>query len=157
MTIDEVGENMVKYLFHDGWAVKFDDVKHGDFRHFCAIKKDGPHNAFTGLDMLLFTIDDNPSDIVIRFLFSADPELISHDKSSIDNKVRVNNFEILRTTCLNILNRSGMIISDQKTEIRIKSQIPPDVDQKLPDVIATAYMVSHNCKVFNLVVSIISG
>jgi hypothetical protein len=136
MKIDEVEISLLQHLFHDGWALKLDDDIADDFKSFCAFKKDGPLNAFTRLDVILFSLDNNPEDVAIRFLFQADP-----DKWSIGKQVQANNYETLRLTCEYLLNKSGMNAEERHVNIGGKSTDNRGFDNGRPYHINPAYNV----------------
>jgi hypothetical protein len=136
MKIDEVEINLLQLLFHDGWALKLEDDISEDFKCFCAFKKEGPMDAFTRLDVTLFTLDNNPEDVAIRFLFQTD-----QDKWSLGKKVQENNCEALRLTCEYLLNKSGMDAEERQFNIGARSGDSRGFDNGIPGHINSAYKV----------------
>lgn len=133
MIIDEVEISLLQLLFHDGWALKLEDDISEDFKCFCAFKKEDPMNAFTRLDVILFTLDNNPEDVAIRFLFKADP-----DNWSIRKKVHEINCEALRMTCEYLLNKSGMVAEERQFNISARSSDSHWGDNGMPGHIDSA-------------------
>ena len=141
MKIDEVEISLLQHLFHDGWALKLDDDIAHDFKSFCAFKKDGPLNAFTKLDVVLFTLDNNPENVAIRFLFQADPGHSDSGTWSPGNKAGENTHKSLRRTCEYLLNKSGMNAEERHVTIGEKSTGNRGFDNGRPYHINPAYNV----------------
>jgi hypothetical protein len=108
LTIDGIGEVFVKQLTQRGWDVRIEDDWVGAFKDYCCSSKGRPLGAFTFLDLLLFTLDNDPANIEIRFMFYADPS--------------ENNFGILRNFCDSLLNGANIESNEQETLITPSSR-----------------------------------
>jgi len=141
MKIDKVEIALLQYLFDDGWALKLEEDIAEDFRCFCAFKKDGPLNGFTRVDVILFTLDNNPDDVAVRFLFQADPEREDLTAWSYGKKAQENTCEALRRTCESLLNKSGMNTEKRLVTIGTKSSENIGVENATPLRINSAHHV----------------
>ncbi len=118
-TIDDIGKVLLEQLSDAGWKVEIEDDSQ-KFKHFCAFNKNAPLGAFTRLDILLFILNNDPTNMEIRFLFLADPQIVGPNKRPFGKKVRESNFKVLRDVCV-VLMKGGIEAREEETEIRTKS------------------------------------
>ncbi len=121
-TIDGIGEVFVEQLTQRGWDVRIEDDWVGAFKDYWCSSKGRPLGAFTFLDLLLLTLDNDPANIEIRFMFYADPSIVSPNKRPFGRKVRENNFEVLRNFCVSLLNSANIESKEQETLITPSSR-----------------------------------
>lgn len=122
LTIDDIGKRLITQLNNSGWKVEIDTDYQADFKHFRAYNKNGPLKVFTRLDIVLFTLDNSPNNIEIRFIFLADPRLIDSNKRAFGKIVRKNNYEVLRNVCNYLLKGSEIEAKEEETLISPKSR-----------------------------------
>lgn len=121
-TIDGIGEVFVEQLTQRGWDVRIEDDWVGAFKDYWCSSKGRPLGAFTFLDLLLFTLDNDPANIEIRFMFYADPSIVGPSKRPFGRKVRENNFGVLRNFCVSLLNSANIESKEQETLITPSSR-----------------------------------
>lgn len=121
LTIDELAEALQVALTNSGWKTFVEDDD-PDFKHYPATTEDGPLEAFTRLDLILMTLDNNPSNVEIRFHFYADPQVVGPNKRPFGKRVRENNFRILRSVCDDLLNKAGIKAKQEEIEISTKAR-----------------------------------
>ena len=122
LTIDGIGEVFVEQLTQRGWDVRIEDDWVGAFKDYWCSSKGRPLGAFTFLDLLLFTLDNDPANVEIRFMFYADPSIVGPNKRPFGRKVRENNFGVLRNFCDSLLNSANIESNEQETLITPSSR-----------------------------------
>ncbi|HPB39180.1 MAG TPA: hypothetical protein PK125_13605 [Syntrophorhabdus sp.] len=120
--IDAMGEALLEQLTNQGWDVRIEDDWAGDFKDYWCTSPRGPMGAFTFLDLLLFTLDNDPENVEIRFMFYADPGIVGPNKRPFGKKVRENNFRVLRDFCVSLLNGANIGSNEQETLITPSSR-----------------------------------
>jgi len=124
--IDDIASMLIDKFSEAGWEVAIEDNYVGDFKHIQCACKLGPLEAFTRFDLILMTLNGDPQNVEIRFHFFADPRILGPNKRPFGKKVKVDNFEVLRSVCTTFLQTAGVRAREEETEIAPRSRYKID-------------------------------
>ena len=121
-TINEVGWLLSEQLIMVGWGIVVETDYEDDLKEYYCSSKDGRLGEFSYLELILFTLDNDPANVEIRFMFYADPSIVGPNKRPFGRKVRENNFGVLRNFCDSLLNSANIESNKQETLITPSSR-----------------------------------
>ncbi|MDD5006963.1 MAG: hypothetical protein PHU49_01465 [Syntrophorhabdaceae bacterium] len=117
MNITEVGERLFQTLKSNNWNTNIYDEDYPAHDEIYAYKKnDGPLGIFNHLEIFLFELDNNPSNVEIRLMFFADPRLVDKTKRVLGKKVKENDFFAFKDFCTRFFACAGVRASQQEME-----------------------------------------
>lgn len=119
-TIEGIGKALLKQLEEAGWEVGIED-DYSDFKEYYCKSDSGPLKAFTRLNLLLMTLNDDPASVEMRFIFFANPQIVGPNKRPFGKLVRESNFKALRDVCEELLKKAGIEAKEEETYITPKA------------------------------------
>ncbi len=119
--IDKLAEALSYELNNTGWKTVVEDDE-SYFKQFFVSNEDGPLKAFTKLDLILMALDNDPSNVEIRFHFFADPRAVGRNKRPFGKRIRQNIFQILLSVCDDLLKRARIKAKQEEIEISPKAR-----------------------------------
>lgn len=119
-TIKEIGKALLEQLKKAGWEAGIED-DYSNFKEYYCKNDSGPLKAFTRLDLILMTLNNDLSNVEMRFIFFADPRIVGPNKRPFGKLVREGNFKTLRDVCEELLKKAGIEANEEETYITPKA------------------------------------
>lgn len=113
LTTDIVADELLAQLSRLGWGFNVKDNQtffDPDWNEFNGFNKRGPLGAATELRVILISLNRKSTSVEIRFLF----RMVDFNKRRLAKKWREDDFEVLRTFCNDVLEKTGIKAKEEE-------------------------------------------
>lgn len=144
LNIDDLGAVMLEQLKADGWSIDIETDYPCDLKEYYASSADS-NAIFPRLTVLLLTLDNNPENYDIRFIFYANPAQIKTSKRVFGRILRKKHIAALQEAAETLLHNSKVSVKREEMTVDAKPKYKLKFD--CAPAISPAYAVQfHYCK-----------